>query len=341
MSQLTDAVRVGMFDSMSLHMRRPALAARALCLLLVAALSTSVPATASSSSAAVPGTTCTVFPSDNVWNTDISKLPVNRLSDAWMRSMHSGSTDLHPDFGPPSYGMPFTVTDASTAKHRVKFQYASESDKGPYPFGPKTPIEGGQNAGGDRHAMMVDRSTCTLYELYHAYWNGGNPKAGSGAVYDLTANHLRPNGWTSADAAGLPIFPGLIRYDEVQAGFIGHAIRFTADNTRDQHIWPARHDASDLTASRYPPMGARFRLKAGFSLSGFSRDARVILTAMKHYGLILADNGSDWYFQGTRDSRWKNSLLDQLKRVPASAFQAVDESACMVSANSAQASCPS
>lgn len=314
--------------------------AAAFGVLLIAAPATSGPVASARGSHTVPGTACTVFPADNVWNTDISRLPVNRHSSEWMRSMRSASTNLHPDFGPPSYGMPFTVTDASTPKHHVKFQYAPESDKGPYPFGPKTPIEGGQNAGGDRHAMMVDRSTCTLYELYHAYWNGGHPKAGSGAVYDLTADHLRPNGWTSADAAGLPIFPGLVRYDEVKAGFIGHAIRFTAEHTRDQHIWPARHDASDLSALRYPPMGARFRLRAGFSLQGFSADARVVLIAMKHYGLILADNGSNWYFQGTRDSRWSNALLDQLKSIPASAFQAVDESSCMVAPSSAQASCP-
>ncbi|HXJ62760.1 MAG TPA: hypothetical protein VNN79_03310 [Actinomycetota bacterium] len=288
----------------------------------------------------VPGTKCAVFPTDNVWNTDVSKLPVNPHSAEWLRSMHAGSTNLHPDFGPPSYGMPFAVTGASTAKHRLRFQYSGQSDKVAYPFGPNTPIEGGQHSNGDRHALMVDRSTCTLYELYRAFWNGGSPKAGSGAVFDLRRNDLRPDGWTSADAAGLAIFPGLVRFDEIKAGFIGHAIRFTADHTRDQHIWPARHDASDLTAVRYPPMGARFRLKAGFNLQGFSRDARVVLTAMKHYGLILADNGSDWYFQGTRDSRWTNALLDQLKRVPASAFEAVDESACMVSANSAQADCP-
>src|SRR4051794_33434936 len=256
MSQLTDAVTVDMFHWMAWVLRRvkrrTVWAATAIGVLLIASPATFVPATASSGGKAVPGTTCTVFPSDNVWNTDISKLPVNSHSPEWLRSMHADSTDLHPDFGPPVYGMPFTVTGASTPKHHVRFQYAAESDKGPYPFGPKTPIEGGQHAGGDRHALMVDRSTCTLYELYHAYWNGGSPKAGSGAVYDLRANHLRPNGWTSADAAGLPIFPGLVRYDEVKAGFIGHAIRFPADHTRDRHIWPARHDASDLIGVRYP-----------------------------------------------------------------------------------------
>jgi len=309
--------------------------------MIAAALTVWTPVAGAAPRHHVPGTTCAVFPADNVWNTDVSKLPVNPLSDAWKRSMHAGSTELHPDFGPPGYGMPFVVTTADTPKHRVAFQYADESDRVPYPFRPTTPIEGGQQAKGDRHALMVDRSTCTLYELYHAYWNGGHPKAGSGAVYDLGSDALRHDGWTSADAAGLPIFPGLVRYDEIAAGFIGHAIRFTAGQTRNRHVWPARHDASDLTAVRYPPMGARFRLKAGFSLKGFGRDARVVLVAMKHYGMILADNGSDWYFQGTRDSRWTNALLDQLKRVPASAFEAVDESACMVARSSARADCPS
>jgi hypothetical protein len=278
-----------------------------------------------------------VFPADNVWNTDVSRLPVHSMSGAWKKTMHAGSTNLHPDFGPPGYGMPFIVVDGDTPTHRVKFQYADESDDVPYPFGPTTPIEGGQNAGGDRHALMVDKDTCTLYELYRAYWNGGHPKAGSGAVFDLGANHLRPDGWTSADAAGLPILPGLVRFDEVQAGFIGHAIRFTAELTRSAHLWPARHDASDLTAPRYPPMGARFRLRASFSLEGFSPNARVILRAMKHYGLILADNGSPWYFQGSADKRWPTRMLDQLKGIPARAFYAVDTSRMKVRLSSGQA----
>jgi hypothetical protein len=186
---------------------------------------------------------------------------------------------------------------------------------------------------------MINSDTCTLYELYAADWNGGDPKAGSGAIFDLGSNALRPDGWTSADAAGLPIFPGLVRYDEVQSGAIHHAIRFTVDCTRDRHVWPARHDAG-VSDRRCPPMGARFRLRKGFSLNGFSPAAQVILKAMKHYGMIVADNGSDWYFQGTMDSRWTNALLDQLKTIPASAFVAVDESACMVSPNSGQADCP-
>jgi hypothetical protein len=282
-----------------------------------------------------PGTTCAVFPADNVWNTDVSALPVDPHSANWLATMHAGGTNLHPDFGGPPYGMPYAVVDDTYPKVSIRFQYKSQSDKGPYPFGPDIPIE----AGSDRHALVVDKDTCVLYELFAARWHGGDPRAGSGAIFDLHSNALRPDGWTSADAAGLPILPGLVRYDEVKAGFIGHAIRVTADLTDCHHIWPARHDAGTCDQT-YPPMGARFRLKASFSLGGFSADARVVLQAMKTYGLILADNGSDWYFQGTRDKRWRNSFLDELKSVPASAFEAVDESGCEVDPNSAQASCP-
>jgi hypothetical protein len=185
---------------------------------------------------------------------------------------------------------------------------------------------------------VIDSDTCVLYELYRARWQSGTPKAGSGAVFDLASNALRPDGWTSGDAAGLAIFPGLVRYDEVQAGFIGHPIRFTVSLTDCRHIWPARHDAGTCNAN-YPPMGARFRMKASYDISSFSTGARVILRAMKTYGLFLADNGTNWYFQRTRDDRWQNSLLDELKSVPASAFEAVDESACLVNPDSAQASC--
>jgi hypothetical protein len=213
--------------------------------------------------------------------------------------------------------------------HR-RLTYTDESDPGPYPFTASTPIE----QGSDRHALMIDQDSCTLFELFGARWNGGSPKAGSGAIFDLGSDALRPAGWTSADAAGLPIFPGLVRADEVQAGAIDHALRFTVACTRNRALWPARHQAGvrDRTC---PPMGARFRLKAGFDISGFSTDAQVILTAMQHYGMIVSDNGSDWYFQGTSDAGWSNHLLDQLKTVPASAFQAVDESGCKVAADSA------
>ena len=277
----------------------------------------------------VPGTTCDVFPADNVWRMNVRGLPIHRKNAVWKRATHASSTLLHPDFGPPSYGLPFDVVDAAHADTPVDFTYADESDPGPYPFDGDTQIEGGS----DRHALMVDLDTCTLYELFNARWNEGVPTAGSGAIFDLGSNDLRPAGWTSADAAGLPIFPGLARLDEVQAGLIDHAIRFTVDCTRRAYLWPARHQAG-TDDDRCPPMGARFRLRNGFSLTGFSADARVILRAMKRYGMIVSDNGSDWYFQGTRDPGWGNDLLDELKSVPASAFDAVDESGCKVSANS-------
>jgi hypothetical protein len=274
---------------------------------------------------------CPVFPADNIWNKDISTLPVHPRSAQWLKTMHASTTNLHPDFGRPPYGLPVAEVDDTHATVSIRFDYEDESDPGPYPFGPDTPLE----QGSDRHAVMLNTQSCTLYELFDADWNGGDPTAGSGAIWDLRSNALRPNGWTSADAAGLPIYPGLVRYDEVLAGVISHAIRFTATPTDARHLWPARHDAG--TANRNdPPMGARFRLKAGFSEKGYSVQAKVVLEAMKHYGLILADNGSNWYFQGTEDSRWQDSLLDELKKVPASAFEAVDESGLKIDPNSGQ-----
>ncbi len=282
----------------------------------------------------VPGTRCTVFPRSSIWNTRIDALPVHELSDRWLGAMDAEASDLHPDFGPPGYGIPFEVVGRRHPAVRIGFLYADESDPGPYPFDARTPIEGGS----DRHAVIVQRGTCRLYELYAADWNGGDPRAGSGAIWDLDSNRLRPDGWTSADAAGLPILPGLVRWDEVAAGSIRHAIRFTASCTVADHLWPARHDAGSADPG-CPPMGARFRLRSGFDLSGFSPKARTILRAMQRYGLILADNGSDWYFQGTRDGHWRNALLDQLKSVPAAAFEAVDTSGCMVDPDSARADC--
>jgi hypothetical protein len=285
--------------------------------------------------APVPGTGCTMFPATNVWNTRVDSLPVDPSSDTWLRSADATGTDLHPDFGPPSYGLPFTTVGRRHADVHVRFHYADESDRGPYPFDGRTPIEGGS----DRHALIVERGTCRLYELYDARWNGGAPRAGSGAIWDLDSNRLRPDGWTSADAAGLPILPGLVRWDEVRAGAIDHAIRFTLACTSDSHLWPARHDAG-VDDPHCPPMGARFRLRSDVDLSGFSARARVILRAMQRYGMILADNGSNWYFQGTRDRHWRNALLDELKSVPASDFEAVDESGCMVEPDSGRADCP-
>jgi hypothetical protein len=278
----------------------------------------------------VPGTTCDVFPSDNVWNMDVSGLPMHPKSGAWKRAAHAGSTLLHPDFGKDPDGFPLAVTDASTPTTPVDFAYADESDAGPYPFTASTPIE----QGSDRHALMINADACTLFELFAAGWNHGEPTAGSGAVFDLGSNALRPAGWTSADAAGLPILPGLVRFDEVRAGVIDHAIRFTVGCTRNRYVWPARHRAGVRDRS-CPPMGARFRLKASFDTGGFSADAQVILTAMQRYGMIVADNGSDWYFQGTTDPGWTDDLLDQLKSVPASAFQPMDESGCKVDPDSA------
>ena len=291
----------------------------------------------------VPGASaCPVFPADNVWNADISSLPVDVHSPQWLASMNSSTTFLHPDFGPsgdPSnpYGMPYTVVPPGHAFVNVTFQYASESDRGPYPFGPDTPIEGGQSSAGDRHAIMVDPSTCTLYELYDARYSAGGSTAGSGAIWNLRSDALRPAGWTSADAAGLPILPGLLRYDEVQSGAITHAIRMTATTTDASYLWPARHEASSHSDPSLPPMGARFRLKASFDISGYSPQAQVVLRAMQHYGLILADNGSNWYFGGTADPSWPISLVDELKSIPASAFEGVDESSLMVSPDSGQA----
>jgi hypothetical protein len=224
----------------------------------------------------------------------------------------------------------------SHGKVTPTFDYADESDPGPYPFGPDTPIEGGAQSSGDRHALMLDRDTCVLYELYAANWNGGQPTAGSGAVFNLRSNALRPATWTSADAAGLPILPGLLRLDEVQAGHVDHAIRFTAVRTDKSFIWPARHQAGAANDPNLPPMGARFRLRGDFSMAGYRPDTQVVLRAMQHYGLLLADNGSNWYFQGTAENGWDDAFIADLKRVPASAFEAVDESSLMLDPNSGQ-----
>jgi hypothetical protein len=298
--------------------------------LVLAAASLWIPAPATA--ADVPGTSCSVFPPDNVWNMDVRGLPAHRRNTEWKKSTHAGSTRLHPDFGPPDYGIPFDVVPSDHPKVSIDFTYDDESDPGPYPFGDDVRIEGGS----DRHAIMVDEGTCELFELFAVRRNGGSPTAGSGAVFDLGSNALRPAGWTSADAAGLPILPGLIRYDEVfgpDAG-IDHALRFTVSCTNRRYVWPARHQAG-VRDDRCPPMGARFRLRGGYDVSGYSASARIVLRAMKRYGLIVADNGSDWYVQGSVDDRWTYRFVDQLKRVPARAFVAVDASACKVSVDSA------
>ena len=290
----------------------------------------------------VPGApNCAMYPSDNVWNTDISGLPVDSHSAAWLSSM-GGTTHLHPDFGPSGipavpYGIPYTVVSPLTPKVSLTFDYAGESDPGPYPFSASTPIEGGAGSTGDRHALMVDPSSCTLYELYDARYIPTGSTAGSGAIWNLRSNALRPTGWTSADAAGLPILPGLLRYDEVVSGSVTHAIRMTAQTTDTSYLWPARHEAGSASNAALPPMGARFRLKADYDISGYSPEAQVVLRAMRHYGLILADNGSNWYFGGTADPAWPASLVDELKQVPAGAFDAVDESTLIINPDSGQA----
>ena len=268
---------------------------------------------------------CTLFPADNPWNTRVDSLPVAPNSDAIIASIGAG-TGLHPDFGSGKWaggpiGIPYDVIDGTTIKKwtKVKFQYASESDPGPYPIPKKVHIE----HGGDRHALIVDTSTCKLYELFALK----GKKAGSGAIWNLSSSTLRPDGWTSADAAGLPILPGLARYDEVAAGSIGHALRFTVQHTRKAHVWPARHDASALTDPNLPPMGLRLRLRAGFDTSGFPPQARVVLEALKRYGMMVADNGSSWYISGAPDPHWDNDDLHTLGLVKGSDFEVVDPAA--------------
>ncbi|MGZ4468864.1 MAG: hypothetical protein ACXVXB_10315 [Nocardioidaceae bacterium] len=287
----------------------------------------------------VAGTSCRVFPKNNYWHADVSRLPVNPRSRQWLSHMSTGR-DLHPDFGPsygdgPNYDMPVTVVRGSHPKVPVRFTYAAESDHVRYPFGSDTRIEGGRGSAGDKHAIVVDRTHCRLYETWNTTVRNGSWHAGSGATWSLTSNKLRPDGWTSADAAGLPILPGLLRWNEVRSGSVDHAIRFTTDVTSRHHLWPARHDAGSTDRRSYPPMGARFRLKQSFSSKGYGADAKVVIAAMKRYGLVLADNGSPWYFQGERNAHWPDRLIADLKRIPASAFVAVDASSLKRSSGSA------
>lgn len=271
---------------------------------------------------------CQVFPADSPWNTRVDALPVHARSAAWVATIGT-STRLHPDFGTfwdgAPIGIPYVTVTSVQARVPVTFDYADESDPGPYPIPPSAPIEGGASASGDRHVLVVDTGSCILYELYAAYPQGAGASwtAGSGAVWNLASNSLRPAGWTSADAAGLPILPGLVRYDEVQNGRIEHAIRFTAAQTQRGYIAPATHFASSSSDANRPPMGARFRLKATYDCSWMSHDANVICVALKEYGMLLADNGSNWYISGAHDPRWDDDALGDLKQIPGSAFEAV------------------
>lgn len=286
---------------------------------------------------------CRVFPANNYWNTDIRKLPKHSRSDAWLRHMSPGS-QLHPDFGRSGseqkvpYGIPITTVGAGHNRKNVTFTYARESDQVRYPLGSDTKIEGGRGPGndGDRHAIIVDKSRCRLYETWNTKHRNGRWHAGSGAVWNLDSNKLRHDGWTSADAAGLPILPGLLRWRDVRSGTVDHAIRFTTDVTDKRYVWPARHQAGSVNNRNYPPMGARFRLKGSYDLSQYGSRTRVVLRAMKQYGLVLADNGSPWYFQGEASTKWPSKLITQLKQVPARAFVAVDTSSLMVDPDSAR-----
>ena len=282
-------------------------------------------AAASQRTGALVDLTIQLFPASNPWNTAIAGTAVDPRSAAYLATMPG---NLHMDFGASwdggPFGIPYTVVAGNQRKVPVTFDYVEDSDPGPYPIPSDVAIEGGAKADGDRHVLVLDKDNLRLYELWNAFPQAdGSWHAGSGAVFDLRTNTLRPAGSTSADAAGLPILPGLVRYDEVAAGVIDHAIRFTVQNTQHGYVYPATHYASDKTDPNLPPMGMRVRLKASFDISGYPPQARVVLQAMKTYGLILADNGSSWFVSGTPDPRWDDDQLNTLKKVPGSAFEVV------------------
>ncbi len=273
------------------------------------------------------------LPNQAAWNQDVSRAPVAPGSAATIAYIDAhGGNLLHPDFGSPrAYGFPYAVVGAGQRKLPVRYTaYGEESDRGPFPVPGGAPVEGGRRSDGDRHVLVVDRSRCVLYELYRAFFKRGDSphwNADSGARWDLRSTAGRPDSWTSADAAGLPIFPGLVRYDEVAAGDLDHAIRVTFESTRDAWVHPASHCAGDTSDRRAPAMGTRLRLQAGYGLGGFSGGARVVAVALKRYGMIVADNGSNWFFSGTSDRRWDDENLNQLKRIPGSAFEVVESAA--------------
>ena len=304
--------------------------ARIVLLLLAAAVASSVVLTGALGRPLPGAPHCPVFPADNPWNQRVDNLPVARDSATIVASIGL-DRPIHADFGSGLYqgepiGIPYTTVSGRQRKVHVRFQYASESDHVGYPIPRNVPIEGGRRSTGDRHVIVVDRSKCRLYELSGAYpVNGGMSwRAGAGAVWNLRSNRVRHAFWTSADAAGLPILPGLARYDEVRAGVINHALRFTVERTRRAFIFPARHFASSSRDPSLPAMGERLRLKASFDESGFPPQARVVLTALKRYGMIIADNGSDWFISGAPSSHWSNDQLHSLARVTGSDFEVVD-----------------
>ena len=284
---------------------------------------------------------CPVLPANNIWNTPVNTLPVAANSATLVNTIGSGKY-VHADFGSGTWnggpiGIPFITVPGTQAKYPATFLYDDESDPGPYAVPLNAPIEGGSQSTGDRHAIALDTTNCILYELYAAHPQTASWQADSGAIYNFRSNALRPAGWTSADAAGLPILPGLVTWEEVASGEIRHAIRFTVPQTRRAYVWPARHYASSLPGAQYPRMGERFRLKAGFDISGFPADVQVILKAMKQYGMILADNGSAWFVSGKPDERWNNDNLRRLHEVVGSNFEAVDTSSLMISPDSGEA----
>ena len=272
---------------------------------------------------------CTVFPADNPWNADISALPVHSGSSKFVASVGADS-NMHPDFGTfwdnAPIGIPYVVVDSSTDSVGINYvAYGNESDAGPFPIPLDALVEGGADGDGDRHVIAVDTDACKLYEIYRGFPQTSQWDADSGAEYDLSKNDHHPEGCTSADAAGLPIFPGLVRYDEVvEDGEINHALRFTVVQSQKAYIFPARHFASSNTDPNLPPMGLRFRMKANYDCSSFSSEARVICTALKKYGMIMADNGSNWYLSGAHDPRWNDDALGDLKQIPGNAFEVVD-----------------
>ncbi|MBV8343736.1 MAG: hypothetical protein JO190_01955 [Candidatus Eremiobacteraeota bacterium] len=288
------------------------------------------PSAARGAAAALPAVPvvggCQIFPSNNPWNTDISNYPLDPRSAAYIAALPG---NLHPDFGQdPHYGIPFNIVPSTQKKVPVTFMYGSQSNPGPYPIPRNPQIEGGKHSTGDRHVLILQQGKCKLYEMWDAFPldHGRRWRAGSGALFHLNSNKLRPNGWTSADAAGLPILPALVKCAEVQAGAIEHALRVTFSQTQEGYIHPATHYASDSRSKTLPPMGLRIRMKASYDISGITGQAHVIAVAMKTYGMLVADNGSNWYFQGEggkTSSCWNNNDLDQLKNVPNTAFEVV------------------
>jgi S-layer family protein len=299
--------------------------------------STAVP----SSTPVPPPVGCVFLPADNIWHRNIAGLPVHANSANYMNTIGMSAV-LHPDFAAGMWnggpiGIPYLWVPGTQPRVPMTFTYANESDPGPYPIPANAPIQGGPNSTGDRHVIVVDQGTCTAYELFKAYPNAdGSWRADAGAKWALNTNALRPNGWTSADAAGLPLLPGLVRYDEVEAGFINHAIRFTSGTINHSYVWPARHSDGGSSDPNAPPMGTRLRLKASTNISGYGTQARIVLQALKDYGMILADSGTSLDIGGIPDSRWNDNVLHTLEQLHGTDFEVVDESSLMVDPNSGQ-----